>query len=149
MNTVDKAVAQAIATEAKEALSAILAKHGMEASGFKWSYGDWMEVKLTAVPVQKGENGVNLSSKEAQYYTKFGWEVYSADFSECIALTAPLGTRFNAGRPLQDYAFAGVDSKKRKNPIVAIDLTTGKTVYFAETVVTRINLAAEQQKAGA
>lgn len=147
---ISKETANAVATELDAAVRAILTKHGLEAGKTTIGCGEWFDYKIVATAVTRGDNGVNLSSREATYYTKFGYTAYAGDDDFTgVELEAPLGMRFSAGRPLQDYAFAGVDSKKRKNPIVAIDLTTGKTVYFADSIVARLNLAATQQKAGA
>jgi hypothetical protein len=83
---------------------------------------------------------VNLSSKEATYYSKFGYTAYAGDNDFTgVELTAPLGTRFHG-----DYAFAGIDAKKRKFPIIAIDLKTGKMVGFPDSMVSHINLAHAQ-----
>lgn len=143
--TISKETGQAVAAEINEAVRAILAKHGLEAGKTVTGHGEWFEYKVTAVAVTLGDNGVNLSSKEATYYSKFGYTAYAGDDDFTgVELTAPLGTRFNAGRPLQDYAFAGIDAKKRKFPIMAIDLQTGKMVGFPDSVVSRINLAHSQ-----
>lgn len=147
---INKETANAVATEIDAAVRDILAKHGLQAGKTTIGCGEWFDYKIVATALTLGENGVNLTSKEATYYTKFGYTAYAGedDFTG-IELTAPLGTRFSGGQPLKDYAFAGVDTKKRKNPIMALDLSTGKTVYFADAIVKRVNLAAEQQKAGA
>ena len=138
--SVDKNTAQAVASEIDKAVREILAKHGLEAGKTSMGYGEWFDFKITATAVELGLNGVNLSSKEATYYKKFGYTHFqsAADFVG-VQLTAVLGTRFQG-----DYFFAGIDSKKRKNPIVAIDRKTGKTVFFPEAVVPRLNLASEQ-----
>lgn len=135
---ISKETAQTLSKEMDAAIRDILTKHGLEVGKVSMGYGEWFEFKVTAVAVSLGLNGVNLSSKEASYFTKFGYTAYDDNFN-ATQLTAPLGTRFQG-----DYAFAGIDSKKRKNPIVALDLKTNKIVYFPEAVVARINLAHEQ-----
>lgn len=138
--SISKQTGQAVAAEIDKAVRDILAKHGLEVGKTTMGYGEWFEFKITAVAVTLGDNGVNLSSKEATYYTKFGYTAYMGedDFTG-VELTAPLGTRFQG-----DYIFAGIDSKKRKNTIVAIDTKTGKTVLFPDAIVPRINLAHAQ-----
>jgi hypothetical protein len=140
--TVSKETAQAVASEIDKAVRDILAKHGLESGKTSMGYGEWFDFKITATAVELGLNGVNLASKEATYYTKFGYTAYlGGDIVSDTGtpLTAVLGTRFQG-----DYFFAGIDAKKRKNPIVAIDRKTGKTVFFAENIIPRLNLASEQ-----
>ena len=138
--SISKETGQAVAAEIDKAVRDILAKHGLEAGRTTTGHGEWFEYKVTAVAVTLGDNGVNLSSKEATYYSKFGYTAYAGDNDFTgVELTAPLGTRFQG-----DYAFAGIDAKKRKFPIIAIDLKTGKMVGFPDSVVARINLAHAQ-----
>lgn len=142
---INKETANAVATEIDAAVRAILTKHGLEPGKTTIGCGEWFDYKIVATALTLGENGVNMTSKEATYYSKFGYTAYAGedDFTG-IELTAPLGTKFT--HLVSEYAFAGVDSKKRKNPIMALDLKTGKTVYFSDKIVARIN---ESVKAGA
>jgi len=139
--SVDKALANIVGTEIDKAVREILAKHGLEAGRTSIGCGEWFDYKIVATAVELGLNGVNLATKEAKYYTKFGFTAYLGGDDDFVGteLTAVLGTRFNG-----DYAFAGIDAKKRKNPIVALDIKTGKTVYFQESIIPRLNLASEQ-----
>jgi hypothetical protein len=139
--SVSKETALSVTTEIDKAVRDILAKHGLEAGKTTHGYGEWFEFKITASSVELGLNGVNLATKEATYYTKFGYTAYLGGDSDFTGtpLKAVLGTRFQG-----DYFFAGIDAKKRKNPVVAIDRKTGKTVFFPETIIPRINLASEQ-----
>jgi hypothetical protein len=145
MTQVSKETAQAVAKEMDAAIRAILSKHGLEVGKTSMGYGEWFDFKVTAVAVSLGDNGVNLASKEATYFSKFGYTAYDDNFN-ATELIAPLGTKFT--HLLKDYAFAGVDAKKRKTPIVALDIKAGKVVYFAEAIIARINDAANE-KAGA
>lgn len=140
--TIDKTKATQVAQEMKEAINAILAKHGLQVSATKMGYGEWYEYKVTAVAIAEGPNGVNLATKEAQYYEKFGWQVYGqAPNFEVTELKAPLGTGFTHGG--KKYAFAGVAPQRKKYPIVAINLATKEQVFFPEAVVPIINAFAK------
>ncbi len=136
---ISKETGQAVAKEMDAAMRDILAKHGLQVGKVSTGHGEWFEFKVTAVAVSLGDNGVNLSSKEATYYSKFGYTAYDEDFT-ATQLTAPLGTLFYNG----NYAFAGIDSKKKKNTIVAIRIADGKTVLFPDGVVALINDSAKQ-----
>jgi len=139
--TISKETASAVHKEIDEAVKAILAKHNLQVEKVSTGYGEWFDYKVTATPVQLGLNGVNLSSRDAMYYTKFGFTAYLGGDDDFVGteLTAVLGTRFRGC-----YYFAGIDAKKRKNPIVAIDSKTGKTVYFQESIIPNLNLSSEQ-----
>ena len=139
--SISKETASAVHKEIDEAVKAILAKHNLQVEKVSTGYGEWFDYKVTATPIALGLNGVNLSSRDATYFTKFGFTAYLGgddDFTG-TQLTAVLGTRFHG-----DYYFAGVDAKKRKNPIVALDSKTGRIVYFQESIIPNINLASEQ-----
>jgi len=139
---ISKETGQAVAKEMDAAMRDILAKHGLEVGKVSTGHGEWFEFKVTAVAISLGDNGVNLSSKEATYYSKFGYTAYLGGDNDFTGtqLTAPLGTLFYDG----NYAFAGIDSKKKKNTIVAIRIADGKTVLFPESVIPTINHSAEQ-----
>lgn len=136
---VSKAQAEKISQEIKQAVEAILAANGLSAPKIASKYGEWYEIKITASAVELGENGVNLASPEATYFTKFGWTSFSG--SSPVELTAPLGTKFSNGQG--EYAFAGIDPKKRKNPIVALRLSDGARVFFPDTAVPFLNSVAK------
>jgi hypothetical protein len=143
--SVSKETANAVAKELQTVITEVLAKHGLSAPKVSIGYGEWFDMKIVSSALTLGPNGVNLTSKEATYYTKFGHTYYKSegDF-EGTELKAPLGMLFG---PDMKYAFAGIDSKKRKNPIVALDTTTGKIVFFEESIVTRLNFEAIKQGA--
>lgn len=143
--SVSKETANAVAKELQTVITEVLAKHGLSAPKVSIGYGEWFDLKVVASALTLGPNGVNLTSKEATYYTKFGYTHYEGDADfEGKELKAPLGMLFG---PDKKYAFAGIDSKKRKNPIVALDTTTGKIVFFDSNIVTRLNLEVIKQGA--
>jgi hypothetical protein len=136
---VSKAQAEKISQEIKKAVEEILAANGLSAPTIRSKYGEWYEIKITASAVEVGENGVNLASPEATYFTKFGWS--SFDGGRPVELTAPLGTKFANSQG--EYAFAGIDPKKKKNPIVARRLSDGAKVFFPEGIVSFLNSVAK------
>jgi hypothetical protein len=138
--TVSKEQAAIITDEIRTAINEILTKHGLDANKVSSGYGEWYEFKFTASPVTLGLNGVNLTSKEAVYYTKFGFASY--DYQKETRLEAPLGTMFTTSKG-QKMVFAGIDSKRSKFPIVANEVGTGKTFFLTETVITKINESAK------
>jgi hypothetical protein len=138
---ITKAKAEVVSAEIQEAVEAILERHGISKGKIKYGYGAWFEWKITATAFEEGLNGVNMASREASYYTQFGWTAYGqAPNYEQTQLTAPLGTKFVSNG--KEYVFAGVDAKKRKYPIFAVEADTQKPMYFTETVITKINRAA-------
>jgi hypothetical protein len=138
-NGISKETAGVVSAEIYEAVKAIFAKHNLEVSKSTSGHGDWFEFKVVGSPIAKGLNGVNMASKEATYYTKFGYSSYSEDFSE-LRLTAPLGTKFMWNN--REVFFAGIDAAKRKFPIMVIEASTGKTLMLPDAAIGKINLAA-------
>lgn len=138
---VTKQQAVNITAEIQEAVNAIIAKHGLSGPKVKTSYGDYYKFTLEAFAKNEGVNGVNMSSKEATYFTKFGFTAYDEKFN-ATELVAPLGTKFSGGKPIKEYVFAGIASTRKKYPIAAIDLATGATVFFPEAIAGHINKAA-------
>ncbi len=61
--------------------------------------------------------------------------------ASAVELTAPLGTKFANSQG--EYAFAGIDPKKKKNPIVARRLSDGAKVFFPEGIVSFLNSVAK------
>lgn len=138
---VTKQQAISLSAEIKEAVDAILAKHGLSGQKVKTAYGEYYKFSLEAFAKNEGVNGVNLSSKEATYFTKFGYTAYTVDYRNSTELVAPLGTKFSGGTPAKEYVFAGISPTRRKYPIAAIDVATGATVFFPDTMVAIINRA--------
>lgn len=68
---VTKTQAQALTKEIKEAVDAILAKHGLASSKASTNYGDYYKFTVEATAVRTDDNGINLASKEAQAYEKY------------------------------------------------------------------------------
>lgn len=136
--TISKTKAEAVMLELRPLIEDALKRNGMDAK-FAWKYGAWFELKVTSSEVAEGENGVNLSSPEAQYFTKFGFNAYDLSFRP-TPLEAPLGTLFDNRGEL--YAFAGIAAKRKKYPIYAIRVADGVGTFFPEGAVAMINKAA-------
>ena len=128
--TIDKIKAQAIIDELKPVLKEIIERHGLETPQMNWKYGAWFELKLSAAALAEGPHGINLGSKEAQYYEQFGY----------TGLTAPLGTVFTSRG--EDFVFAGIAAKRPKYPIYAKNLVEGTYHFFPVGAIALINKAA-------
>lgn len=138
---VSKEKAAAVSAEIKEAVEKILAKHELQIGQIRSGHGEWFEFKVTAEAIQQGPNGVNLASKEATYYTKFGFTAYDDDY-KATELVAPLGTIFKNGT--KEYVFSGVNPQKRKFPIQARRTSDGEMVGLPEAIIPVINMAVAQ-----
>lgn len=142
--SISKEVANVVSAEIDKAVREILANHGLLAGKTTIGCGEWFDYKIVATAIDLGPNGVNLASREANYYKKFGYTAYAGedDFTG-VELTAPLGTAFTSSSG-KVMAFSGVDAKKRKTPIMAIEISTGKTFLFADAAIATINKAAQK-----
>ena len=139
MATVERDKASEITAEIKAAIEDIFRKHGMAEPTCRTGYGDVYQLKIESSPVELGAGGVNLKSQEAQYYTKFGFgDVVSG---KAVTLTAPLGTTFESRG--ETYVFGGIAAKRRKYPIVGINVDTGTTTLFTTVLIERLNAAAK------
>lgn len=140
MATIEKTIALEITKEIKEAVNEIFKKHGMAEPKAKTVYGDVYRLTLETAPLALDSSGViNLMSAEAQYYYRYGFSEYFGT-SELRKLTAPLGTQFrNRG---ETYAFGGIAAKRKKYPIVGINIDTKETMLFTTSMIPVINAAA-------
>jgi hypothetical protein len=128
--TIEKSTALAVMNELEDEINRVLAKHGLAEAQLKCKYGVGFELKITSSKLILSDNGVNLGSREAQYYTNFGY----------MGLHAPLGTKFsNRG---SDYIFIGISPSRRKFPIAARNLTEGTNVFFPDGICRVIDEAA-------
>ena len=129
--TVDKVKLQEVIDDLKPYIEATLQQHGFATPRMQWTYGASLGLKLSADLLAEGPEGINLSSKEAQYYSKFGFH----------PLDAPLGTVFNVRG--ESFVFAGIAASRRKYPIYVKNLETGAYSFFTEQVASVINAAAK------
>jgi hypothetical protein len=135
---VSKELAVQVAAEIKKAVEVILASHGMAQPKVKTTYGDYFKFTIESSIENKDASGVNMSSVEAIYYSRFGYTAYDDDF-KATELVAPLGTKFTLASV--EYAFAGINSRKPKFSISAIRLSDGKTIGLTDAAVPFINSA--------
>lgn len=125
---VAKAQASEISVEIKAAVEAILAKHGMELTKVQTTYGDVYGFKCEGSPLVKGENGINMESKEAQAYKRFAT---SYGLPEGL-----LGKKFTSkGR---EFAFAGIAPSRSKFPFAAMNLLEGRMYFFTEDIKSKL-----------
>jgi hypothetical protein len=129
--TIDRETLRVIADELTPIIEAALKRHGLDAPKMQWKYGAMLELKMTAAELSEGPNGINLGSREAQYYTRFGFP----------GLDAKLGTVFSVKG--EEFAFAGIAASRRKYPIYAKNIETGAYIFYTEMVVATINAAAK------
>lgn len=108
-------------------------RHGLATPQMQWKYGAWFELKLSATLLEEGPHGINLGSKEASWFTQFGFR----------GLDAPLGTVFTSRG--DTYAFAGIASKRPKYPVYAKNLLQGTYHFFPAGIIPSINAAAEKE----
>lgn len=128
--TVAKTTAIAIMDELESEINRVLEKHGLDKAKLKCKYGAHFELKIESATLELGENGVNLQSPEAQYYSRFGH----------MGLHAPLGTKFT--HKGTSFVFIGIAPSRRKFPIAVRNLDEGHNSFFPEGIVPIINAAA-------
>jgi hypothetical protein len=116
--------AQAVTEEITAAVEKILEKHGLTSGKVSTKYGDLYSFSITADVLTAGDNGVNLSSKEARNY-----ELFASSYGLPAGL---LGKVFSVNG--STYAFAGIETRRPKYPIYAKNLETGTMSFFQQGV---------------
>ena len=140
--TITRGIALEVTNEIKAAIDEIFARRGFAAPKLKTTYGDSLyKLAIETTPEVLNESGINLKSKEALYYTRYGFTDY--DGATPIKLTAPLGTRFTSKG--ETYAFAGIAASRSKYPIVGINVDTNQTTFFTAAIVGRVNSAGGEE----
>lgn len=140
--TITRGVALEVTNEIKAAIDEIFARHGFAAPTLKTTYGDSLyKLAIETTPEVLNESGINLKSKEALYYTRFGFTDYHGAIP--TNLTAPLGTRFTSRG--ETYAFAGIAASRSKYPVVGINVDTNQTTFFTSAIIGRINSAGGEE----
>jgi hypothetical protein len=136
---ITRGIALDVTNEIKAAIDGIFARRGFASPTLKTTYGDNLyKLAIETTPDVRNESGINLKSKEALYYTRYGFTDY--DGATPRKLTAPLGTWFVSKG--ENYTFAGIAASRSKYPIVGINLDTNETTFFTAAIVGRINDAA-------
>ena len=114
--------AECITKEINEAIADIFTKYGLERRPTKTGFGEFYTIKIEAVRVQHGRNGVNVTSKEAI--------MWKAMCSYIGLDEADLGAKFKVRG--EEYTLLG-GRNAAKFPVVALKTSTGKTVGLPES----------------
>ena len=120
--SVSKSLAIEITKEIDESVKAILAKHNLQLFKQSTKYGDEYNYTVKAVAVTLNETGVNLNSPEAQNWLAVGTSYGFKNPSDV------LGSTFIHAR--KEYKFMGINLRKEKFPLSAIEVATGKQYGF-------------------
>lgn len=140
--TITRGVALEVTNEIKAAIDEIFARHGFAAPTLKTTYGDSLyKLAIETTPEVLNESGINLKSKEAVHYTRYGFTDYHG--ATPTRLTAQLGTRFTSKG--ETYAFAGIAASRSKYPVVGINVDTNQTTFFTSAIIGRINSAGGEE----
>ena len=139
---ITRGIALEVTNEIKVAIDEIFARRGLAAPTLKTTYGDSLyKLTIETTPEVLNESGINLKSKEALYYTRYGFTDYHGAIP--TNLTAPLGTRFTSKG--ETYAFAGIAASRSKYPVVGINVDTNQTTFFTSAIIGRINSAGGEE----
>lgn len=127
---VTKEQAKSLTAEIKEAVDAILAKHGLVAAKANTVYGEYYKFTLEASPVRTDENGINLASKEAKDYEKYHdlYDLPSGLLGKEIVVNG------------KKVVFIGIATSRKKYPLV-FRREDGETVLYTESVGKRLKEA--------
>jgi len=129
---VTREMIQELRTEVAAAVAEIYARHGLTQPTIKSVYGPSAKLTLEAQLETLGEGGVNLTSREADEYERYG---------ETMGLTAgALGKEFTYGG--KRYVFTGINLGRPKFPLCAREVG-GKQGQFklGRTAVEAVNAA--------
>lgn len=130
MDKVSKAAGAKVTDEITAAVEAVLAAHGMEKGKIRWTYGDGYSIKIEASLLNVNDNGVNVSSAEAQYF------VYAVTLPGMLTedeATSLIGAKWRQGT--DEYQLLGWNSRARKRPIVIRRLSDGAKMVAPERVL--------------
>lgn len=127
---VNKEQAIAINSEIEKAVLEILKKHNLQVGKIRTKYGDEYSFSINAVPLKLNESGVNVNSLEAQNWAVVG-SSYGFENPEAV-----LGVIFTANK--KEYKFTGVNTRKEKFPVTAIEVSSGKSYGFPAKVLSKL-----------
>jgi hypothetical protein len=127
MNKVSKELATKVTTDLRNDIAKVLAKHGLELSGVTTKYGDSFQIKIDAVSVNLGKNGVNLNSVDAQNFMNFGYSYGVTD------VQADLGSEVSFGG--KTIVITGLNPRKKNAPIVCKDIKSGNEYYVSADIL--------------
>ena len=121
---VDKKTAKAVTDEITASIDSILERYGLTRGRVSTKYGDEYSVTISAEVLSAGENGVNMTSREALDYVS-----YASSYGLPQGL---LGKTFQVNG--SEYAFAGIATRRPKYPIYVRNVETGAMSFFQEGV---------------
>lgn len=129
MDKVSSAKARVISAEIQKEVNAILAKHGLQQTKTKSTYGDLYSFKVEAHTVTLNDKGVNLDTREAQAFL---------ELSGILGITEPekdLGAEvIIRGKRLQ---VVGYNSRKN-NSVLVKDKKTGDEYWASNEVLNQL-----------
>ena len=120
--SVSKELAIQITKEIDESARAILAKHNLQLLKQSTKYGHEFSYTIKAVAITLNETGVNVNSPEAQNWLEVGTSYGFKNPADVLG-----GTFVNARK---EYKFIGINLRKEKFPLSAIEVATGKQYGF-------------------
>ena len=120
--TISKTLAVEITNEIDQAVKAILAKHNLQLLKQSTKYGDEFNYTVKAVAVDLNDSGVNVNSPEA-----LNWIAVGNTYGFKFPLDVLGGIFVNAGK---EYKFVGINLRKEKFPLSAIEVATGQSYGF-------------------
>ncbi|CAB4157641.1 hypothetical protein UFOVP688_38 [uncultured Caudovirales phage] len=127
MEKVSKEVAQQVTTELHKDIEKVLAKHGLELSKVLTKYGNIFSIKVEAIAVEVGQNGVNLASVEAQTF------LMSARYMGVKNPEKELGSVVSfEGRQV---IIKGLSPNARRNNVLVKEIKTGRDYWVSPEVL--------------
>lgn len=136
-DAVTKAVAAEIGAELRAFAEKLFAKHGLQMTSTKSTYGDSFKFTVQADGIELSDDGINLASTEAQFYEKCGLSEFNNTTGKWEVLNAPLGTKFTLKG--EQYIFAGVSPRKKKFPILAVSVKDNREYGFSSALIAELN----------
>jgi hypothetical protein len=132
ITTIDRTAARLINEAIEKALTEVFAEFGLDTPKVSLSYlPTQITAKVQASLVSDRDDGINENSPSAQEYLRYG--------STIGIEPGRLGVVFEFG--MQRYRFAGINLRRPKYPISAINVASGRTYKLPETAANAINVA--------
>lgn len=121
----DKATAQTITNEIRDAIADVLEKHGLEIATSRTTYGDTLDIKLSLQDAAPTGLDWNPRSEAALAFTRSA-RYYNLD-------PADLGREFTAAG--RRHRIIGLRTRARTRPILTRCLDDGKQYAFSDDAV--------------
>ena len=137
-NIVDRTVANDLIKKCREACEAIFKDAGFELVKVGGTFGDRLDIRLSAIPSAKDELGLNPNSPEVVNFKRYH-NLYN--ISE-----EALGASFTVGK--QTYKLCGINPNRTKFPLVVEDAAGQKKLLTTDPrVISAIALAIAKPEA--